>query len=69
MAAHRCQSKKIKETKIKIKKNKNWKNEKNIIQKKTPQNYRDPWVPNLILFYSKNKKTKLSWPMSAKSDT
>ena len=36
-----------KNKKMKIKKNEKIK--KNI-QKKTPQNYHDPWVPNLILF-------------------
>ena len=40
------------------KKQKNWKNEKNIIQKNTPQNYHGPWVPNLIkkIFIQKDKK-------------
>ena len=47
---------------------KNQKNEKIIIQKKTPQNYHGLWVPNLINFLFKKKK-KLPWPMSAKSDT
>ena len=44
---------------------------KNIIQKKSPQNYHGPGKPNLIkFFYSKRKKNaKLPWPMSAKSDT
>ena len=32
---------------------------KNIIQKKSPQNYHGPWKPNLIkFFYSKRKKTQ-----------
>ena len=43
---------------------------KNVIQKKTPQNYHGPRVPNLIKhFLFKKKKKKLPWPMSAKSDT
>ena len=67
MLAHRFQSKQIKIKKIKNK----IKNEKNIIQKKSPQNYHGPGKPNLIkFFYSKRKKNaKLPWPMSAKSDT
>ena len=58
---------------------KNRKNEKIIIQKKTPQNYHGLWVPNMInvLFKKKNKtkqtknkkNRKFPWPMSAKSDT
>ena len=40
------------------KKKKNWKNEKNNIQKKVPQNYHGPWVPNLIkkIFFTQKEK-------------
>ena len=64
MVAHHCQSKKKK-------KKKNLKIKKNIIQKKTPQNYHGPLVPNLMKrFYSKRKKnTKSPWLRSARSDT
>ena len=43
---------------------------KHYIQKKNPQNYHDPLVPNLIknFLFKRKKYTKLPSPMSAKSD-
>ena len=67
--------KKMKITKIKkIKKNENKKLEKmkRYYSEKNPQNYHGIRVQNVItkFFVFKKKKTpKLSWPMSAKSDT
>ena len=74
MVAHRYQSKKInKSNKNKIK-NENKKTEKMkkiLFRQKTQQNYHGPWVPNLIkkMFFQKENKTKLPWPMSATSGT
>ena len=54
MVAHRCQSKKNKKQKTKKQKNKK-KNEN-----KKPKKWKN--------YYSEKNPTKLSWPMSAKSD-
>ena len=53
MVAHRCQSQKIKITKIKKKNKIKNQNEKNEIIKK---------------YYSEKNPTKLTWPMSTKYD-
>ena len=73
MVAHHCQSIKIKLQRNKIKDEKKppkkWKNYSEKKKQKT-QNYHDLWVSNLINFlFKKKKKTKLLWPMSARSDT
>ena len=47
--------------KIKIENKKIEKMKKNIIQKKTSQNYHGSWVPNLINFFiQKEKKHKIT---------
>ena len=54
MVAHRCQIKKNKNNWNKSKRkneNKEIEKMKKMIQKKNPQNYHGPWVPNLILSY------------------
>ena len=70
MVAHRCQSKKIKITKINKRNQKKKKNENILFRKKT---HKITWPMSAKsdkkCFYSKGKITKLPWPMSAKSDT
>ena len=50
-----------KKSKMKNKIKKTEKILKNVIQKKAPQNYHGPWVPNLIKFFYLKKKEKQNY--------